>query len=495
MNLFHKKRSKEFDAISVAFTRSLRNLEIEPNRFRTLPLRQRKLAMCEAIYQTAKQVSGELDWYLDRTDLHSKRLWDFTPNQIAQHQTVVDSLIALVCLGESSFVRPLVTYLSFPESRWAILIDSVLRAISVDPIRGSVFRIPTESERATWRKWAIEHPEPPKLKDYSDILLSDIGTEDIKWNFFCPPEISESSFLINRNEFFETEWKYFDEKQANYCTRILYSPLKSYDYNAFAESVEAFVNTNPFEGNFNTLVACVNDWINELHLSKPTLKQNWLPLVARKKVSSRTGAILFQILVYPRKDRQLAREFGKEILSKDVNLQTLSTLTDILTQCQTANSVYRIVKLYSDIDSLSEQTRETIIGLTPMASTTLILWIKNLFSREIESLCILGGELPRKRSSLLDRIKKMFKSNDQAIVRLKFFEHSSNPHCQKLGLQMRYFHEHRKPFESQLDMNYLNTHLLVSNYLNVVKTTFRELKRLESAKLGSSEDAPSSGAG
>jgi hypothetical protein len=288
--------------------------------------------------------------------------------------------------------------------------------------------------------------------------------------------------LINRNEFLETEWKYFDEKQADYCSYALYQPLKSYDYSAFAESIQAFVNKNPDEGNFNTLVACVNDWINEFQLSKSTLKQNWLTLVSGKKINSRTGAILFQILVYPRKNRQLAREFGKELVGDTVDINTLSALTDILTQTQSANSVYRIVKTYSDIDHLSEQTRETLWGLTPMASTTLILWIKNLFSREIESLCILGGESPKRRIMLLDRIKKIFQSNDQAIIKLRVFMHSPNTHCQRFGHQMNYFYECRKPLERQLEEDEQNTRLMVSKYLDMVQATFLELKRLEREK-------------
>src|ERR1051326_1489392 len=141
MKLSIDKESKEFQAVSVAFYRSLKSLEIEPTRFRALPLRQRRLALCEAIYQTAKQVSINIKWYEDRSDLQSKKLWDYSPDDIAQHQTIVDALIALVCLGESGFVRPLITYLSFPEPRWSILIDSLLRAISYEGIRGSTFRL------------------------------------------------------------------------------------------------------------------------------------------------------------------------------------------------------------------------------------------------------------------------------------------------------------------------------------------------------------------
>ncbi len=473
--------------LSVAFARSLKSLEIEPGRYRTLPLRQRRLALCEAIYKTAKLASREIDWYADRSDLRSKQLWDFTPDQIAQHQILVDALIALVCLGESSFIRPLVTYLSFPEPRWAILIDSVLRAVTAGGIRGSTFRLPNEAERSSWRKWAIDHTEVPRIRDYSEILLSDIGVEDIKWRYRYVPDATEYSFLVARNEFLETDWKYYDEQQADFCTHVLYWPLKAYDYSSFAGSVEAFVKKNPLEGNFTTLVACVNDWINELGLPKSTLKHDWLTLVSNKEVSSRTSAILFQILVYPKKDRVLARDFANHLLRDEAgpytaDLHTLTAITDILTQSQSASSVYRVAKALSDIDELPRGSRDTLLGLDPMISMMFLLWISNLSSREIESLCILGAESPSLRHSLLDSIARTFRSNSQTLIKLGAFENSPNPSCQRFALQMKYFYKLRKPFVRDLPRIEQSTSGLVSRYLKLLRTTCRKLLRLESPK-------------
>ncbi|HMH42839.1 MAG TPA: hypothetical protein VK557_05110 [Pyrinomonadaceae bacterium] len=486
MNLSTKQAAREFEAISEAFTRSLKSLEVEPARFRALPLRQRKLALFEAIYKTAKEVIQELDWYDDRSNLRSKRLWDFTIDQIAQHQAIVDALIAFLCLGETAFIRPLVSYLSFPEPRWSILIDSVLRAITLEPMRGSVFRIPSDAEISAWRRWAIEHSEVPKLKDFSEILLSDIGMEDVSRHYYFrqTADSAESSSLTNRNEFFQSDWKYFDERQASFCTTALYPQLKSYEFNRFAEFIESFVLQNPTEANFNTIVACTNDWISELRLPKSSLKHTWLELLAKRDVSSRTGAILYQILVYPKKDRALAREFGKELLGEESNVFILAVVSDILAQSQTATAIYRIAKAYSDIDDFSKQARETLDDLNPIVSTTITLWIENLFSREIESLCVLGGEKdPKRRKLLIALIANMLKSNDQSLLRLRVFKYSSNPKCQMFARQIQEFHELRKPLIRQLTEGTGSGSQIVSNYLTLIRVSFDKLNRVEVTKL------------
>lgn len=479
------RKSKELEAVSVAFSRSLKSLEIEPVRFRALPFRQRKLAMCEAIYKTAKHVSGDLNWHEDRSDLQSKKLWDFSVDQIAQHQTIVDALIALVCLGESSFLRPLVSYLSFPEQRWSILIDSVLRAIAIKPTRGPIFRIPNDQELHTWRRWAIEISEPPALRDYSDILLSDIGIEEIKERHFHAyfSNSTVSSFLINRNEFFATDWEYFDEKQARFSSSDLYPQLKSYEFKRFALFLEDFVRENPSEGNFNTLVACTNDWISELHLPKSKLRENWIALISEKDVSSRTGAVLFQILVYPQKDRVLARTFSKQLLLGESNLYVLAVIGDILTQSQTADAINRIARVYSAIDELSEQMQTTLYDLGPMASTMLRLWFKNLVSREIENLCIVGGEKQsKKRELLLESMCSVLRLHDHSIMKLRVLSGSSNRESREFGKQIEVFYELRREIFDNLMENDRTTSSLVSSYLRLFRKCLEVFKNLRISK-------------
>jgi hypothetical protein len=472
MKLSIKKESKEFEAVSVAFYRSLKSLEIEPARFRALPIKQRRLALCEAIYKTAKQVSTTILWYQDRSSLYSKKLWDFSPDEVTQHQIIVDALIALVCLGESAFVRPLVTYLSFPEPRWAILISSLLRAISTQGIRGPTFRLPSDEERAQWRKWAIEHVEFPAVRDYSYMLLSDIGSEEVNWNLDIS-EQEESALLRVRNEFFETDWKYYDEKQADYCDRFLYRSLKSYDYGAFADLLERFVSEHPQQGNFTTLVACMSDSINELHLSKSALKESWLDVLSDRKVSSRTGAILYQILVYPKTNRPLARSFGRKLFRDEIDLNTLASVADILMQSQSVDSIYRITKTLSIIDELPKQSRERFLDLIPTISMIFFLWVSNLSSRELESFCLLGSEEPNRRGALLESAIRNFQSNDNALVKFLVFEHSPNPDCQVFADQIKRFLEFRKPLERDLSAATPQTSELVLKYLDVVRVTFR----------------------
>lgn len=473
MKLSIKRESKEYKVVAVAFDRALRGLEIEPTRYRALSLKQRRLALCEAIFSTARNVSKGIDWYVDRSDLRSKQLWDFSPDQITQHQIAVDALIGLVCLGEFSYVRPLITYLSFPESRWTILIDSLLRALSPEGIRHSVFRLPTDSERARWRRWAIEHPDPINFRDYSYVLLSDLGTDQVDWNLLVT-EAEDSSLLKVQNEFFGTYWKYFDERQADYCGRFLRSPLKSYDYRTFAELVERFVAANPNEANFTTIVACASDWINEFHLTKSALKDDWLNLID-EGLSSRTTAILYQILVYPKRDRRLARDFGKRLFSDEIDIQTLTCVTDILTQSQTDTSLYRLGRTLSLLDDLPSQSRKRIEDFMPTITMICSLWVTNLYSRELESLCILGAEDPKRRSALQELIQQCFHANDHTLLRFIVFERSPNEQCRTFGQRIRLFYNHRRPLEERLRETLADTSSLVLQYVKLLEETFRSL--------------------
>ena len=473
MKLSIKRESKEYKVVAIAFDRALRGLEIEPTRYRTLSLKQRRLALCEAIFSTARNVSKGINWWIDRSDLQSKQLWDFTPHQITQHQIAVDALIGLVCLGEFSYVRPLVTYLSFPESRWTILIDSLLRAMSPEGIRGSLFRLPTDAERARWRKWAIEHPDPTNFRDYSYVLLSDLGTQQVDWNLLVT-EVEDSSLLKVQNESFGTDWKYFDEKQADYCGRYLRSPLKSYDHKAFAELVERFVAANPDEANFTTIVACVSDWINEFHLTRSTLKDDWLDLV-HKGLSSRTTAILYQCLVYPKRDRSLARVFGKRLFSDEVDIQTLTTVVDILTQSQSDTSLYRIGRTLSLLDDMPSHSRKRIEGFMPTITMLCSLWVTNLYSRELESLCILGSEDPKRRSTLQELIQQHFHANDHTLLRFVVFARSPNEQCKTFGQRIRVFYENRRSLEERLKELVTDTASLVEQYFKLVEESFRSL--------------------
>lgn len=471
MKLLAKDNSKNLEAISVAFNRSLNYLEIEPARFKTLPLRQRRLALCEAIFSTAHQVDRGLNWYLDRSELQSKKLWDFSPEQIRKHQTILDSLIALVCLGETSFVRPLVTYLSFPEARWSITIDSVLRAISEEPMKGHLFRLPSESDKGMWRDWVVGQLASSELKDFGTSMSSQIGIDDIRWHDSSSYGPANSS-LINGIEFLDLNWKYFDDNQARFCGD-LYELFSARKYNEVAESIDIFVNNHPSEGNYNTIVTCLNDWIDKSELSRPAIKQRWIVLTSKRRVSPKTVAVLFQVLDYSKKDRRLAREFGKKMLGRDeVNLHLLQSIIDLLIQNRSASSIVRVAKTYSDIDQFHDQTRNILLDLAPMFSTSIIVWLSGLFSTEVENICILGAEYPPKRKPLLDSIVKTMQANNRVVLKLKVFEHSANPECQRLGRYMREFYEFRTPFEDQLE-NQGKTSLLVSNYLEHFRSIFR----------------------
>ncbi|MEK6286448.1 MAG: hypothetical protein AABO57_11955 [Acidobacteriota bacterium] len=473
------------EILSTALSRSLENLGIDIVRFQTLALGERKLALCEAIYRTAGHARTEIDWYADRSELYMKELWDFSPAQIDQHQTMVDALIALVCLGEVSYVRPLVAYLSFPEPRWSILICPVLEATSKKFIRTPTYSIPSASELSAWRKWAVKLAEPPILKDYGDILLSefDIGKMKLEWS----SELSDFSWLLMRNEFFVTPWKYFNESEAKYCALRLYEPLKSGDWTDFADTLEQYVYAERPASNFKTIVACINDIMRELNLSRTRLKEEWLSIVSKGTIRPFTALVLFQILERPGKDRQLAYEFAEQLLGKGTSTSTISTMVNLLLQSRSGHSVYRIIKTFAELDKEPARIRDILSDLYPMASHLASLWITNLFATEMEYLIILGSEQPKSRSTLLGIVAKKFTDNDKDLLKLSEFQHSENPDCRLFSYKMKILSDLREPLQRHLHDRDINTLSMVSEYKDIFYSWFVRYDPLEassSAKLG-----------
>lgn len=464
------KASISSEILSAALSRSLENLGIDIVRFQTLALGERKLALCEAIYRTAGHARTEIDWYADRSELYVKELWDFSPAQIDQHQTMVDALIALVCLGEVSYVRPLVAYLSFPEPRWSILICPVLEAVSKKFIRTPPYSIPSASELSGWRKWAVKQAEPPSLKDYGDILLSefDVGKMKLEWS----SEWSDFSWLLKRNEFLFTPWKYFNENEAKYCALKLYEPLKREDWTAFADTLEQYVYAEKSASNFKTIVACINDTMRELKLSKTRLKEDWLSIVSKGIIRPFTALVLFQILEQPGKDRRLAYEFAEQLLGKGTSASTISTIVDLLLQSRSSHSIYRITKTFAELDKEPATTREILNDLYPMASHLASLWITNLFATEMEYLIILGCEQPKSRSTLLRLVAKRFTDNDKEFLKLSEFQHSDSPDCRLFSYKMKVLSDLREPLQRHLRDRDINTLSLVSEYKDILFSWF-----------------------
>ena len=105
------------------------------------------------------------------------------------------------------------------------------------------------------------------------------------------------------------------------------------------------------------------------------------------------------------------------------------------------------------------------------------LWVNNLSSRELETLCLLGSEQPNRRAALLEAAIQNFQSNDDALIKFLVFEKSPNADCQVFADQIKRFLEFRKPLKRDLSQATSHTSELVLKYLDVIRITFRRFLR------------------
>lgn len=476
-------KSKSFEAISNAFDSSLQNLGIEITRFRAMPLEQRKLAFREAIIKIAGPKINEIDWLEDRSELHDKELWDFSPEQILNHQIIVNALIALVCLGEATYVRPLITYLSFPEKRWSILIEPVLKAVLKKSIQGPIYRLPNKSNLSKWHIWALNQSYEPYLEDYSMILLTKLGEEKVKWYHYQSNETSDSSWLVSKDEFKNSKWMYFNDYDANYCALRLYPELESNNFYKFIINLDEHIKEHPFERNYDTLVSCIRDKMSESNLSNRKLKRCYLKAVQEKNISPLTIAITFRVFPSSTKNRRLANQVAKKMAGTDSDRLIISIVSDLLTKSVNDKAVYRLVNFCSNIDEMSEMKKNLVFDLNPLISRHLNHWLSNLFFNESESLCLLGSEDQHNREDLFELLKDQFKKNDKSLLKLTQFQKSSDDKCQWLGNKFEELYDLRQNFEYIYEKeNEINLKLFIPEYKKVLNDWSEDMTNLQTSQ-------------
>lgn len=472
------EKSKAIEAVSDGFNRSLANLSIQPARFRAMPLQQRKLAIREAIYEITGQTLNEIDYLLDRSNFRSKCLAEFSPEQIRQHKTVVDALIALVCLGDPTFIRPLIIYLSFPERRLSIIIEPILRAVLKKSIHASIYRLPTDKDISNWRSWAMRVTQPT-MEDYSNILLTEIGDEKIKWHHFSSSEPSDSSWLATKDVFFKSKLKYFSYNDADFYTEKLFPSLKKQDYSKFIDSLDDFVIKNPNKGDFDIITACINDTIKELDLPSSSLKKYCLNFKDDRKLSPRTYIILFWGLGFT-KNRRLANKFSLKIAGENSTRPIITIISDILTKSENVNTINLYANIFKELDGFSDDNIEALFELAPITIRIIFRWMRNMFSSEIESISIMGCEHSSKRKEFFPFISSQFMDNDKLLNKLAEIKKSSNHICQEFGIKILILYDSRQKFQkSFLDNDDIDTELSISEYKKLIDSWIQDVSELQ----------------
>ncbi len=473
------------DIVAEALDRSLMNLGIEPSRFRSLPLMQRRLAIKEAVFNTASQKLRDLDWLEERSGFHESRLADFSHSEILQHQASVDALVAMVCLGEMRYAQPLVTYMSFPEPRWRILIEPVLRAISEQTVSEPVYRLPSLAEVRKWRLWTASESTQSGLSDYSERLMERMGARvvgqreaprRVHRNYYQP---AKSRTIVAHR------WRYFDSALADYCASLLYPEIRSASFDRFLELLDGLLRDNPQAAHTDTLSACIRDGIAESGVSLARFRWHVLSQVSTEAIQPQTWMTIFDALKRSVEDRRWANAIARKIAGEDISRQLLILLSDALICSVRDSYVFRTVLLIDNLDSWSSAALPVAEHLKPRIWKTLLGWLERILGWETESLCVLGSEDPENRDHLAALLAARFRKNSDSMRRVERTMGSADAAFSEFGTKLVTMRRMRSKLARTFseDPN-VDIHSLTVEYSRILDWYAREIARLAQDALG-----------
>jgi hypothetical protein len=373
--------------VDEALDSALEQLGIQRVRFIALGPEQMRLALCEAIFASVKELDAAANWALSAAHFGGKTLADFSLEEIDQHFKLVHALIALACLGESAYVRPLTTYLSFPEPRWSLLIEPVLRALA-DGKRSSMqhgLRSPGVLRR--WRKWAAGLPLSPALPT---AIYHRQGASDVHWDVTFRHDSLDSLWLVSGNQWRDERSEFFDADQARTCARTFFKDLDSSRFDSFVTALNAYLVSSD-EVTFascETIAACIRDRVTQLD-ARAALLENWNTTF--KSLSPRTHFLLFHVLKPARGDIRLATYLANALVP-DVPADERLAVLGVIRQKPGLDVATLVLRACSDRTSISSSTRDVLKDVEPLVSRLVSISLRRALTDDTHNLCLLANE-------------------------------------------------------------------------------------------------------
>lgn len=452
------------DVVSAALHGAMERLGIESARFRAMPSSQRRLALCEAIYRTASKGTVGSSWIKERAELGQTPIERFSPEQIQQHRIVVDALTALVCLGESTFVRSLVSYLSFPEPRWSITIDSVLRAVvfgESDP----PYRLPNQTNLCEWRQWAVKQRLQPKMSNFSEYLITQMGAEEETWHERTSRDASGVTWLALARPNVAPAWHCFSEPQAYFCAHSLYPALDESDARRLVGALDAYLKEHLHAKNFGTLVACLSDELPHRRLRLDDLTTYCLSATHDRSISPTCAVLVYQAVSAGRGNKELTRSFADALFGSQGSRRLRRIATFFLEDSSTTRAIHSIAWTFRRTERFPDRVARALDELAPRATGMIFRWLSRLFATEVESACLVGLETPAARSTLISWATHRFKRHDKALLHLSYLCDSSDASYRKIGTQVGELYKRRWRVRAELSKrSYTDPRALLSEY-------------------------------
>jgi hypothetical protein len=429
-------RSRD-EVLAAALDGALEQLSIQRTRFSALGPDACRLAISEAVWQSVRDLNVGANWPLQSVHFSGKTTADFTIQEIQQHYRLLNALVALVCLGDSSYIRPLVTYLSFPEPRWSLIIEPVLRALSRNT-PPSVERLRSALALQFWRRWAAHLSASATLRR---VRLRGSHDHEAECNFATRKDSLDSLWLVSSHVWLEEEGYYFRPEQARSC-RGFQKLLIEHNYEGFLDSLNAQLEGNDLiaYANCDTLISELRDVLNST--SRAALLSVWSDAATSKRITPRTSAIMCRILKREGNVAALARQVTDWHLGANAGASQRRAVQFVFSHDTKLKAIFDVLdSFHSQPD---ENTQRVFDDLLPIVQHLVATGFRQALLIDTQNLCLLANESAsgwRRLSAGVGRMRADFDRDVQRLATLhesRFeFTRGVGKSCASLLLQRR----------------------------------------------------------
>jgi hypothetical protein len=491
-----------------ALETALENLGVDSRRFQEAPYMSRRRALVEALYRLPKELLQEFDFFKDCSSLSVRKTEDFSEEQLRNHQQMMNLLIALVCLGECQYLKPLTIYLSFPEERWSIRILPLLEIFSGKKLGESVYRVPNEEEVSTWRIWAMDLPDIINNAYHFELcktFLQNLGfsshSEEVNT---CYATSMFSSILHDVLIPIEHKVDKNNEKMDQIACQTIKTRLDEGNTSALIIFLNDFNQKQLTSfADRRRMAACINDFLVQNKYSDVLIENSLKQIYSfmhqeSKNIDARTLTTLYLVFAEwndPGINQQLATRFAFKLLENEKGYTDfeVSVLRDLISGSINNESVTRITEAYSKVHSYHDVFKRRLLEMEQDSFWMTIGWIANTMLRELEDVCLIGSEQLTHRGVLIGKFWGIYHENSQYLARLySFRKNNQNQQRDKLFSLFGDLRNIRSDFQKSriINKDFIDTPKFVQSYDDLLRSwSFdvpvemkTEKKRLEKSK-------------
>lgn len=396
------------DNIRGIFYEALEVLGINDVRYSHMPFSLRKKTLGFDIYKLA---SEEMKFsYIQDDQFNHKDLFEYSQEEFESHNQIIHACIALVCLGNNEYAKPLLGYLDFPETRWTIKIDFLLSRLV-----GSThdyFKVPTYNERLDWQTKFIESFFYERLADLSELIWPRHTDNSANFFRYITKDYHESGLANISSILGKSNLK--DELDcAEYYYIHSYRWLSNNDYHKFISFIDTSLDEEkiPF---MDTIVNTVVDVFYDLELKyAPSF---WKTMLDAHEIEALHSIFFYKIFKRLYVNQNWASFFIGKYFEESTAELASSYLAQLYDKDQSSDLIPVISELLKNVGRYTDPVKNTVFDLNPYYRYITHSFITNMYQSEKESL-LLAFNLRKKGKDILQRsVTSRFQENTYLLI-------------------------------------------------------------------------------